>query len=356
MFLFDKKIDDITEDDLLYLEQLPDAFESHRLDYKVTYDIKNDKHKHEFLRDILSFANTFYDSIILYGIADNRKLIGMEKRPDFNEDILQNHFVSLLETSIVPKIKTYVKIQPISVKIDRFVIIVKIFSSRNIIFALQQKLDKTIYGKNANAYEFWYRASGNKNQMNLNEIIKHIRFRFKPNLTLTHSIIHNKRRNLGRLLKKTKTGYVKIKFRVKNIGESPANNVVIRLSCSTINSINFLNKFHYSNEILDEKRKLQPLITNIIEEIKKTTKLKSPSIIFTKLRENTILWKFQFFIDLIGPEDSHGLPPIYINIPNNSEEGEINFDIKIFSSEDVQYEDKQLTLYWESPRANIESG
>ena len=356
MLLFEKKIDNITENDLLSLEQLPDAFESHRLDYKVSYDIKNEKHKHEFLRDVLSFANTFHDSMILYGIADNRKLIGMVRRSDFNEDIMQNHFVSLLETSIVPKIKSHIKIQPISVKLDRFIIIVKICSSKNIIFALQQKLNKTIYGKNANAYEFWYRASGNKNQMNLDEIIKHIRFRFKPNLTLVHSIIHRKRRNLGRLLKKTKTGYVKIKFKLRNIGESPANKVVIRLSCSTITSINFLNKFQYSNEILDEERKLQPVITNIIEEIKKTTKLKSPSIISTRLRENTIFWKFQFYIKLIGPEDSHGLPPIYIYIPNNIEEGELNFEIKIFSSEDVQYENKQLTLYWESLKADKESG
>ncbi len=346
MFLFDKKIDDITEDDLLCLEQLPDAFESHRLDYKATYQFKNEKHKQEFLRDVLSFANTFQDSMILYGVADNRKLIGMERRPNFNEDIMQNQLISLLEESIVPKIKSYIKIQPISVKIDKFVIIVKISSNNNIIYALQQKLDKAIYGKNSSAYEFWYRASGNKNQMNLDEIIKHIRFRFKPNLTLNHVIINSKRRNLGRLLKRTPTGYVKIKFKLKNIGESPANNVVIRLSCSTINSINFLNKFHYSNEILDEERELQPVITNIIEDIKKTTKLKAPSILSTRLKDNTIFWKFNFFIDLIGPEDSYGLPPIYINIPKNVEEREINFDIKIFSSEDVRYEDKQLTLFW----------
>jgi len=352
MFLFDKEIDKITENDLVRLEQFSNNFESHRLDYKATYEMQNVKHKHEFLRDVVSFANRFEDSMIIYGMTDSRVLIGMEIKHDFNEDIIQNHLINLLETSIVPKIKSHIKIQPISVKTDRFAIIVKILSSSNIIYAIQQKLDKSIYGKKVDAYEFWYRSSGNKKQMNLEEIIKQIRYRFKPNLEIKHRFTYDDIRDISNLLKKTETNYVKIAFDLKNIGESPANRVVIRLSCITLNTFNFLNKWEYSDRILDKKRKLQPVMTNIIEEIKKIKKMKSPSFI-TQAKKRKIIWTFQFFIDLIGPEDKQVLPPIYLKIPDNLKSGEINFDVKIFSSEDVQYEEKRLALCWKKPKEKV---
>ncbi len=141
MEIFDKKIDEINEDDLIGLKNV---FESHRLDYKVYYKIGDQKHSNEFLRDVVSFANTFTDSMIFYGINDKKLLIGLSRDSDFNEDKLQNHFVNLLDSKIEPKIKNFVRVQPLTLRNNKFIMIIKIFSSNQIIFGIKQKLDKLL--------------------------------------------------------------------------------------------------------------------------------------------------------------------------------------------------------------------
>lgn len=54
-----------------------------------------------------------------------------------------------------------------------------------------------------------------------------------------------------------------------------------------------------------------------------------------------------FKIDLIGPEDDMVLPPVYFRIPSTLEKGKIKFDVKIFSMEDVRYEEVPLVFYWD---------
>jgi len=343
MEIFEKDIDTITEQDLLNLENLPNNFESHRIDYKVIYEMKP-KHKNEFLRDIVSFANNFEDSLLIYGMNDNRRLVGMERNSSFNEDMLQNHFNNLLETTIEPKIKSHIKIQPVSLKNGKFAIVIKIFASDNIIYGIRQKLDKNIYGKEVNAYEFWYRASGNKKPMNLNEVLNQVLFKNKPNLKI---FCHNSKDkyDLSKLIRTTETGYVKTNFRLKNVGEITANGIDIRLKCNAHSNIKFLNKWNYNKQILKVNTKETILKLLIPEQKKRLKKMKNPSVVPNN-RENNIFWKFHYEIDKIGSKDSLLLPPIYILIPDNLSIREINFKAKIISKEPVNYEEKNLKFYW----------
>lgn len=345
MEIFTKEIEEITKKDLLEIEQLPNNFESHRIEYKVNYKISDPKHSNEFLRDVVSFANAFTDSMIIYGLNDNRKLIGLERKPNSDEDILQNHFINLLESRVEPKIKNYVRIQPVAVKRDRFAMIVKILASDNVIYGIKQKLIKKVYGKEVDAYEFWYRSSGNKKLMNLNEVVRHILFKNKPNLKIL-CFNYKIGKDISRFIKTTKTGYIKSNFRLKNIGEITANKISIRLFCTTIPTIKFLNKWNYKIKILKHDGLKLNNFPSITGQIKREKRIKNPTVVPTK-RDDKVNWSFQYEIDKIAPDDSQKLPPIYINIPKNLRKGEIKFNAKIFSEEAVNYDDEILTLFWE---------
>lgn len=348
MEIFTKEIDEITEQDLILLEKYPNNFESHRLDYKITYKF-TPQHSNEFLRDITSFANTYSDSLIIYGMNDDRKLIGMERKPNFDEDILQNHFINILESSIEPKIKNFVRIQPISVKLDKFVMIVKILQSNNIIYGIRQKLSKKDYGKEVDAYEFWSRSSGNKKPMNLHEVIKYILFKYKPNLKVLGFLRNKPRINISKLLKLSKTGYVKTNFRLRNIGNAPSNNVRIRLYYSTDLSVEFLNKWKYNQKFELYEDGEMTSVSNLIDQMKKIKKMKNPSIAATK-RGNRTNWSFQYKIDSISPGDTQTLSPIYIKPPENIPEGQMVFKVLILSDEIVNFDDEILTISWKIPQ------
>ncbi len=340
MEIFDKKIDEITEKELLRLNSV---FESNRIDYKITYKLGNPKDSNEFLRDVVSFANSFIDSLIIYGINDKRQIIGMARKSDFNEDKLQNHFINLLKSRIEPKIIGFINVQPISLKNDRFIMIVKVLSSNQIIFGIRQKLSKAIHGKEVDAYEFWIRSSGNKVLMNLNNVIHHILYKNKPNLKV---LCFNNRlsKNITNLVKTTKTQYIKNNFRLKNIGELSARNISIRLYSQTDESIGILNKFNYRKLILKENDSISSI--SITDQLKKEKKYNSPSISPNK-RKNRIFWSFQYEIDKVGPSDSLKLPPMYIKIPKGMKKGELLFDVRIISVDAVSFENTVLKLFWE---------
>lgn len=348
MEIFTKEIDEITEQDLIELENFPNNFESHRLDYKVTYKI-TPQHSNEFLRDIISFANTHSDSIIIYGMNDDGKLIGMERNHSFDEDILQNHFINILESSVQPKIKNFVRVQPISVKSDRFAMIVKIIHSDNIIYGIRQKLSKKDYGKQVDAYEFWSRSSGNKKPMNLHEVVRHILSKDKPELKILGFLRKKPRINISKLMKLSKTGYVKTNFRLKNIGKVTSNNVKIRLFFSTYISIDFLNKWNYKQKFGHFKEDEIMSVSSLVDQMKKIKKLKNPSIVATK-RGNKTNWSFQYKINSINPDDTQTLPPMYIKPPENVPEGKIVFKVNIFSDENVKFDDEILTISWKIPQ------
>lgn len=340
MEIFDKKIDEINENDLIGLKNI---FESHRLDYKVNYKMGDPKHSNEFLRDVVSFANTFTDSMIFYGINDQRLLIGLSRGSDFNEDKLQNHFVNLLESKIEPKIKNFVHVQPLTLRNNKFIMIVKVFSSNQIIFGIKQKLNKPLYGKEVDAYEFWYRSSGNKILMNLNDVIHHIVYKNKPNLKVL--CFNNKlSKNVTKLIKTTKTNYIKNNFVLKNNGDLSARNISIRLYCKTDNSIDILNKFKYNNTILKKNESI--FNGSIADQLKREKKYKNPSVSPNK-RKNIIDWSFQYEIGKIGPDDLLKLPPLYIKIPERMKKGELLFYAKVLSEDTVNYKDAILKLYWE---------
>ncbi len=337
MGIFNKEIDEITESDLLDLEHIPNNYESHRLDYKVNY-IMDDRHKLEFLRDINSFANTYNEtSLIIYGMTDNKKLIGMERKLNINEDDLQNHWINLLETSIQPKIKEFVNIQPVSMKSGKFSMIIKIFKSTNLIYGIKRE----------SGYEFWYRASGNKLQMTLDEIVKHIRYANNPNLIVYFKIFNKRKKNViytneinvNEKLKKSRHRYIQIKFLLRNNGEGHANNILIRIYCKLDLEYEILNKLNYN------KKELGNIGVNGLNKKKKLKKMQNPSIVPTNM-EKAKKWALQFKIERINRNESQNLPPIYIKIPINPQKNQIKFRVKTSSNESVVYNDQVLIMKW----------
>ncbi len=179
--------------------------------------------------------------------------------------------------------------------------------------------------------------------MNLNEVIQQILYKNKPNLEVL--CFNGKlRKNVTKLMKTTKTNYIKNNFKLKNNGDLSAKNISIRLYCKTDNSIDILNKFKYNVTILKKNESLST--GSIADQSKREKKYKNPSVSPNK-RKNIINWSFQYEIEKIGPGDLLKLRPLYIKIPEGMKKGELLFEVKVLSENAVNYKDTILKLYWE---------
>ncbi|WP_371804543.1 RNA-binding domain-containing protein [Candidatus Lokiarchaeum ossiferum] len=167
MNLFERQIDQITLKDVSqFISQNPS--ETHRLDYKEYIDT-SDHFKFEFLRDIISFANIHEKSLLIYGVSDNQKLVGLEIKDDFTPENLQIHLTNILQEHIRPFIIPYIRAHPIFLNKDRFILIVQINSPKGLIFGIRFKHENISYSKHE-FYEFWIRSSANKKSLSFNQI------------------------------------------------------------------------------------------------------------------------------------------------------------------------------------------
>ncbi len=353
MDIFKKRIDEITEIDLTNLESLPSNFESHRIEYKTFYDIsKKEVYGNEFLRDVIAFANSDIDAaLIIYGFNDSHQLIGMKRSPNFNENELQNHFVNLLSAKIEPNILNFVKIQPVTLKSGKFVLIVKIFRNNEVVYGIRQKLLKRIYGKEVDAYEFWIRSSGNKQHLSLSTIINHLNAIQFPILNIStkpnyKSNKKNLKRKIARTIKKSYKfdlgvpKYIPIRLFIRNDGKQVATNITAMFKCVTDSRIEFINKWQYKqsfdyNRIMKKQmnffNRTIHKFKSIIKKDKKERKEKNPSIRIKKgLTTNE--FSLQFSFERLRPRDRYSLP-FYIHVPKDINLDNIVFSTKIRSNE-----------------------
>ncbi|UYP48560.1 hypothetical protein NEF87_004845 [Candidatus Lokiarchaeum ossiferum] len=170
MTLFSKEIERIKIDDIEnFLNDIGN--ESHRVDFKEFLSA-NDAFSYEFLRDVVSFANTDETGIILYGVTDKeKKIVGMKTEDSFNGDKLQTHLVNILNERISPNIINNIEVQPIYFQNSRFITIVRIKTPKNKIYSLYHKKE-LCHNKTVDLHEFWIRGSGSKKQITFNELLQ----------------------------------------------------------------------------------------------------------------------------------------------------------------------------------------
>jgi predicted HTH transcriptional regulator len=108
--IFDgKRLEDITEDDLQYLED-NQIIEKRQLEYKKELTIKSGDEKREFLADVSAFANSA-GGYLIYGIEEDDgvpiDLLGIESASSL--DARKINLVGLTKQSFEEEIKDYKK-------------------------------------------------------------------------------------------------------------------------------------------------------------------------------------------------------------------------------------------------------
>ena len=352
MDIFTKEIDQITEKDLEELEKKPNSFESHRLEYKTFFDITDNSHKNEILRDIIAFVNSSYDSLLIYGITDNRKLVGMAITYDFDGDKFQNFLMNKIRTSIEPNILPFIQAQSLTLTNGKFVFIIKVLSANNEIFGIKQKLDRTLHGKSTNAYEFWIRSSGNKVEMNLTDVVKRIIRKSFPKLILLFTS-NKKTYNMSSLLRKHKKQnqlFSKFGLKIRNFGDQAATNVTLKLKFITQSGVIIYNKKDYDEKIKRKKEIEKINLSKSKQQLKKLVKNQQPNIRFRKVGDK-IDWLLIYNIDSIRGKDQYHLPYIYINIPKSLKQQVIiiNSELRLDQPNDQEEQILKLRINRKTP-------
>ncbi|WP_371805956.1 helix-turn-helix domain-containing protein [Candidatus Lokiarchaeum ossiferum] len=184
MSFFSKAIDQLTLKDVsTFLSSLNS--ESHRVDFKSTLKLTIIKEKYELLRDITSFANTWENSVIIYGVSNQGEILGMEENGTKTGDHFQSQISQLIGYNIQPSITQEVQHQPVYFNQKKplnedqnyhslFLYIIRIRGKNNNIYSIVHKNQK-IKEKFVKVFEIWHRVSGNKIQLDFTEIIDQIK-------------------------------------------------------------------------------------------------------------------------------------------------------------------------------------
>jgi hypothetical protein len=323
MNIFTKEIDQITESDLKELENKPNNYESHRLEFKLFFDINNSTHKNEIMRDIIAFANSSSDALLFYGISDTHEIIGMNTTRNLNGDTFQNFLVNKIKSSIEPNLLPFIKLQPLTLANGKFIFIIKITSVYNEIFGIKQKLSIETYGKKTFAYEFWIRASGNKVEMKLTDVIEQIKRKSFPRLDLNFPSGKKTYSITARILRRIKNNTKQCQFfrlvvGVKNLGDHAATNINLTLKFKTRSGVIIYNTKDYLTKHSRKKYDKKPMLT-AQKQLKREVKHNQP-FVKSKTEGGTINWTLSFNIENIRGGDLYNTPNIYINIPKSNPE------------------------------------
>ncbi|MCP9470254.1 MAG: ATP-binding protein [Nitrospira sp.] len=164
MYLFDKPLDSITEDDIRLLID-NGVREGRSLEYKEALPNNSDDHKREFLADVSSFANASGGDLV-YGIQEKRDSAGMPTgEPErivllhANPDAETLRLHELAQTGIEPRIPG-LRIKAVPLGAGGFVLIVKVPKSWAGLHMVTFK----------NLSRFYSRNSSGKYQLDVQEI------------------------------------------------------------------------------------------------------------------------------------------------------------------------------------------
>lgn len=163
MDIFNKELDDLTEEDLLEMERDPVNFESNQIEYKITFDGDTE----ELRRDVVQFANGTEPGYLIFGRSDSPiQVIGMEKGVI---DPLKNILNNVLTTKIDPMLSPLPTYKVIPLSNGKYVFIIKILLKENGIYAI--RLHENPSNKNYLKYEFVRRMDGSKQRMNIEAVV-----------------------------------------------------------------------------------------------------------------------------------------------------------------------------------------
>ncbi len=179
MKIISKKIEDITEKDLLEIEQ-NSIFEDLQVEYKYQYNKKPD----ELRKDIVQFANSDKGGIILFGIRENPlKLVGLGSK---NVDNIKNTLNDILSKKIDPVLSPLPKFKTIKLTNKKFVLCIKVFPKEEGIYAI--RLGDNPSKSEFKTYKFYTRLDGNKHHMKIEEVVNLIEKKRKvlKNLEVKH--------------------------------------------------------------------------------------------------------------------------------------------------------------------------
>ncbi|KKL13953.1 hypothetical protein LCGC14_2520610 [marine sediment metagenome] len=172
-----KKIEDITEKDLLEIEQNP-IFEDLHVEFKYQYN----KDSYELRKDVIQFANTDKGGVIFYGISENPlKFVGLEYK---NIDNIKNHINSILSSKIDPVLSSFPRFNTIKLRNGKYVLCIEVFPKEKGIYGI--RLSENPSNSNFNAYKFYTRLDGNKHRMKIEEVVNLIEGKGLKNLESKH--------------------------------------------------------------------------------------------------------------------------------------------------------------------------
>jgi len=180
--LFEKKIEDIDEDDLKKMEANPMNFESLQIEYKIKFD----GDAAELRRNVVQFANGFEEGYIFFGISDDPiTVVGIEKS---EVDRLKTVLNDVLPKRIEPILSPFPQYHAIPLTSGKYIIIISIFQKEVGIYGIRQSDDMN--NRNYYRYEFYKRMDGSKHRMNIEEIVDLIETKSKDQKKILEVSIH----------------------------------------------------------------------------------------------------------------------------------------------------------------------
>lgn len=170
MKIISKKIDDITKEDLLELEQ-NQIFEDLQVEFKYRYNNDSD----ELRKDIVQFANSDKGGLIFYGVIENPlKFVGLEYK---NIDMIKNALNNILPSKIDPVLSPFPKFKIIELSNNQYVLCIKVFPKEKGIYAIRLSDNPSKLG--FKTYKFYTRFDGTKHQMKIEEVVNFIEAKLK---------------------------------------------------------------------------------------------------------------------------------------------------------------------------------
>jgi len=170
-----KKIEDITEKDLLEIEQYP-IFEDLQVEFKYNYNKNSD----ELRKDVVQFANSDKGGIIFYGVREYPlKFVGLEYK---NVDKIKNHLNNILPRKIDPVLSPFPMFKIIELSNGKYVLCIRVFPKEKGIYGI--RLSDNPSKSNFKTYEFYTRLDGTKHHMKIEEIINLIEAKSKGSKNL----------------------------------------------------------------------------------------------------------------------------------------------------------------------------
>jgi hypothetical protein len=148
--IFDgKRLEDITEDDLQYLED-NQIIEKRQLEYKKELTIKSGDEKREFLADVSAFANSA-GGYLIYGIEEDEgvpiDLFGIEIASSLDAKV--SDIENLMRDGIEPTISG-IQVHPITLRNANIAIIIKIPQSWSLPHWVSLRGDRKFYTRHLN--------------------------------------------------------------------------------------------------------------------------------------------------------------------------------------------------------------